>query len=269
MKRTNVKKPLFLLIFVCTLLFVTCTVNAAPKYRNQWLKKEKYGKVLYYDENGKKATGLTKIGKKYYYFSSKGIQQTGWQRIDGNYYFFQIRSGKSGYMITSKKINGITLSKSGKAVYNSTQLRKLNVMIEANKLMSSVTDGNMNKQQKLYKCFERSVAFHYGRSGAFMEYLSNWDVVYAENMLCKKPDGGNCYAFAAGFAYLANAIGYTDVNVVSSGGHGWAEVNGKVFDPDWAKVTGQTNTYFAMDYSLSGISGRPRYKGNRAYVIKI
>lgn len=267
MKKNRLKKPLYLLAFVCMLLFMSCTVNAAPKYQNKWLKMKKYGKVLYYDKNGKKATGLTKVGDKYYYFSSKGIQQTGWQCIDGNYYFFQIRNGRGGCMVTRQKINGITLSNSGKATYNSTQLRKLKIMVEANKVMASVTNANMSKSEKLRKCFERAVNYGYGGRGGFKKTISNWDVVYAEDMFYR--GHGDCYAFAAAFAYLANAVGYTDVNVISSGGHGWAEVNGKVYDPDWAKVTRQTNTYYAMDYSLSGKGGRPRYKGNRVYVVKI
>ena len=79
----------------------------------------------------------------------------------------------------------------------------------------------------------------------------------------KKAD---CFGFGAAFAYLANAVGYK-AYAVSSGGHGWAEVNGRVYDPDWAKVTGKIELYGGMNYNVTG-PGIPRYKGNRLYVKK-
>ncbi|HJB27482.1 MAG TPA: hypothetical protein IAA06_01625 [Candidatus Blautia faecavium] len=56
--------------------------------------------------------------------------------------------------------------------------------------------------------------------------------------------------------------------MISSGGHGWAEISGKIFDPDWALVS-KADTYFAMPYSLSGVQGRPNYAPNRVYVAAV
>ena len=42
---------------------------------------------------------------------------------------------------------------------------------------------------------------------------------------------GDCVSYAAAFAYLANAVGMKKVYVICSGGHGWAEIGGKVYDP--------------------------------------
>ena len=75
-------------------------------------------------------------------------------------------------------------------------------------------------------------------------------------------------SYAAAFAYLANAVGMKKVYVICSGGHGWAEIGGKVYDPDWALVS-SVDSYFAMSYDLSGVNGRPMYRGNRLYVKKI
>ena len=80
----------------------------------------------------------------------------------------------------------------------------------------------------------------------------------------KKAD---CFGFGAAFAYLANAVGYK-AYAVSSGGHGWAEVNGRVYDPDWAKVTGQISLYCGMNYNTRG-ANIPLYQPNRVYVKKI
>lgn len=45
-------------------------------------------------------------------------------------------------------------------------------------------------------------------------------------------------------------------------------VDGRVYDPDWAKVTGKIELYGGMNYNVTG-PGIPRYKGNRLYVKKI
>ncbi|MDY3917896.1 MAG: hypothetical protein SOZ59_02695 [Candidatus Limivivens sp.] len=57
-------------------------------------------------------------------------------------------------------------------------------------------------------------------------------------------------------------------NLCPSGGHGWVEINGKVYDPDWALVS-KVDSYFGMSYDLSGVNGRPNYKANRYYTVKI
>ena len=64
---------------------------------------------------------------------------------------------------------------------------------------------------------------------------------------------GDCVSYAAAFAYLANAVGMKKVYVICSGGHGWAEIGGKVYDPDWALVS-SVDSYFAMSYDLSGVN---------------
>ena len=143
-------------------------------------------------------------------------------------------------------------------------------MVIANQVMRQVTRRNKSKPEKLWKCYLRAVNYNYGGGGNdydFRYYYSNWEVSYAEDMFYR--GAGDCFAFASAFAYLANAIGSFDAKVISSGGHGWAEIKGKVCDPNWAKVTEQTERYYRMDYGLSGVDGRPYYRGNRAYVITI
>ena len=83
-----------------------------------------------------------------------------------------------------------------------------------------------------------------------------------------KEGHGNCYANGAAFAFLANAVGYKECYAVSSGGHGWAEVNGRVYDPSWSLID-KRNSYFGVSFDLSGKGGRPNYKRARRYVAKI
>ena len=225
--------------------------------------------TYYYDENGHTVKGLVTIRGKKYYFNEKGIQQNGWQKIKGDYYFFQIRNGCYASMVTSRRVNGIYLTKSGEARYNSEEKRKLNLMVTANQVMRRVTKRNMSKPEKLWRCYLKAVSYGYGGTGNdydFRYYYSNWDVSYAEDMFYR--GHGDCFAFASAFAYLANAVGF-EAKVISSGGHGWAEIKGEVCDPNWAKGTGHIERYYRMSYDLSGVDGRPYYRGNRAYVITI
>lgn len=251
----------------CCFLFSTSAFAASGK-QNRFDRKAS-GNIYYYDQSGHIVKGLVTIRGKKYYFNEKGVQQNGWQKIKGNYYFFQIKNGFGAYMVTSQYVNGIYLTKNGKARYNSEGQRKLNIMVAANQVMHQVTKPSMSKSEKLWQCYMKAVNYHYGSLGNhydYRHYPSNWDVGYAENMFYR--GSGNCFAFASAFAYLANAVGYK-ANVVSSGGHGWAEINGKVCDPDWGKVTKQYSRYYLMDYNLSGIAGRPRYKGNRAFIVTV
>ena len=62
------------------------------------------------------------------------------------------------------------------------------------------------------------------------------------------------------------STGYKSCRAVSSGGHGWAEIDGDVYDVEWTRVTGYR--YFAFPYSKSG-SGAPAYASNRTYVVQI
>lgn len=268
MKKLKVFSISAILIAICCSLFFSASVFAASKYRDKFNRKPS-GNIYYYDENGHTVKGFVTIRGKKYYFNEKGIQQNGWQKIKGNYYFFQIRSGSAASMVTSQRVNGIYLTKSGKARYNSEEKRKLNLMVTANQVMHHVTKKNMSKPEKLWKCYLKAVSYGYGGTGNdydFRYYYSNWDVSYAEDMFYR--GHGDCFAFASAFAYLANAVGF-EAKVISSGGHGWAEIKGAVCDPNWAKGTGNIERYYRMSYDLSGVDGRPYYKGNRAYIITI
>ena len=207
---------------------------------------------------------MTVKGKKYY-FDSKGVLRTGWRKINKKYYFFRQYNTRAGYMVTSSKVNGIRIRKNGSAVYNKTQLAKLNLMVKASQTVDRVTNNRMTREQKLKACFRYIVSCNYGDGGDFVGG-SNWDVYYGSRVLSRRR--GDCFGFGCAVAYLADAVGYTSY-AVSSGGHGWAEVNGKVYDANWAKVTGKIDWYCGMSYDLSGRGGRPNYKPNRAYVKRI
>jgi hypothetical protein len=49
---------------------------------------------------------------------------------------------------------------------------------------------------------------------------------------------------------MAKAIGYTNIYACTSGGHAWAEVNGLVYDPEWARHRNYS-TYFGVSYNAN------------------
>lgn len=217
--------------------------------------------------SGEKLTGMQKIKGKYYYFSSKGVQQTGWQKIGNDYYYFRIQKGEAGYRLSSRTINGISIRSDGKASLSGGAGEKVRLLAKANSIVSSVSNLQMSDTQRLRACFVYAVRnFTYRDIGDFYAG-ADWDRYYARYFL--EYGYGDCFAAGAGFAYLAAAAGFHNVNAVSSGGHGWADVEGKVSDPDWAWVNNNIDGYFHISYDLSGVGGRPYYSGNRAYVKQI
>ncbi len=231
--------------------------------KGEWVVKNQR---TYYQIDGKKQKGLQRINGKTYFFDSRGIQRTGWQKLEGDFYFFEIANGKKGYMKTSTKINGITLKKNGKAKLTKNSTEKLEVLIKANKIVEKVTKPGMSKSEKLKKCYQYAMKqFQYRGSPKFYK-TSKWELDYALDMFDE--GHGSCYAYGAAMAFLANAVGYEDCYAISSGGHGWAEIDGNVYDISWELVD-KKHTYYALSYSLSGVDGRPNYQGGRVYIKKI
>ncbi len=265
MKNLKLKKKVWpVLLALCALLLFCVPVSAAKTYKKQWQTVK--GRCCYYDANGNKATGLKKISKKWYYFDASGVQHTGWQKVGNYYYFFTIDKAKKGSMVKGKTVNGVYLnSASGRAKITGDIKEKLDLMIEANKAVESITDWTMSRTARLLAAFNYSKTAYGESSWRSFSPVKNWDRLYAGDMFYR--GRGNCCSYAAVFAYLANAVGY-EAYVISSGGHGWAEINGRVFDPEWS-LHSKADTYFSMSYDLSGVGGRPSYKNNRVYVIKI
>ncbi len=250
-------------MFVCLLavLMLAAPVSAKVRYRNQWVTDSK-GNTSYYNAKGKKLKGMQKIKKKYYYFDKKGIQRTGWQKVNNNYYFFTIAAKSKGSRVSSTTVNGVRLKANGKAKLNAYSRRKLALMVEANEIVSGITNGKMTKEQKLKAAFEytKKKLRSFNRGG--FQSAGDWDMFYAE--IAFRTGRADCYSYGAYYAYLANAIG-AKASAVSSGGHGWAEVDGKVYDPNWAKAS-SVDSFCGMSYNLSGVGGRPNYKAAKYYV---
>ncbi|MCQ2508535.1 MAG: hypothetical protein MJ097_07105 [Dorea sp.] len=260
----KLRHALFLLVLIQIFVFAAFPNTAKAAHKNEWVTVNE--KMVYYGANGKKVTGIQKIGKSQYYFNSSGVQRVGWQKIDEDYYFFRIANGTGGYMLRGKTQNGIELKSNGKASLTSEAKKKLTVLVKAQKLVEANTKPLMTTSEKLKAMWKVIIKYKYLGSPAFNS-KGSWDVTYAKAMFTDKH--GSCYHYAAAFAYLANAVGCKDCKAVSSGGHGWAEVNGYIYDPSWQNVDGANHSYYRVDPKLSGKGGRPQYSTHRTYVKKI
>ena len=220
----------------------------------------------YYYVNKKRVHGFRKINGKTYYFDKKGAQHTGWQKINGKYYFFKIGKGKKGYLVKNKTVNHIKLGKKGTAKNVKKNKKRLSVLIEATRIVEKVTTPDMKKSKKLKRCFDYVVENYAYRGSPDFVMTKDWEVDHAYYMAFN--GRGVCYHYGAWFAFVANACGYKECYAVSSGGHGWSQINGMITDVSWARVDKKHN-YFQMDIDLSGKDGIPNYKRYGQYFKKI
>ncbi len=232
--------------------------------------KHTVGSKSYVFKEGKLCNGFVTVdGKTYYYNSSGKIVKDAvvGNKTDGYYY-----AGKDG--VITYKFNGIAKNDKGywycknskvdftyrnAVTYNKEDWLVLNgkaTKVETEKdrtlfrafkeLEKCIDDDSMTKSEKL------KVAFKYVQ-GAYTEknpriphyHGDGWVELYANDMFVDRT--GNCCSYGAAFAYMAKAIGYEEVYACNSGGHGWAEIDGKVYDPEWGRHK-KDKSYFGLDY---------------------
>lgn len=193
--------------------------------------------VAYTFSKGKIRQGFVTInGGKYYYNSQGVLQKNGIVGNSKDGYYYADKNGKvnTGYRgaVTSGGADWIVFG--GKATKVTTETNR--TMFRALKLASKITNSGMTKAQKLRACYVHIRDGYVEYNTRVPDYTGmDWPVVYANDIFVRK--GGDCLSCAAAFAYLAKAVGYDNVYGCHSGGHGWAEVDGKIYDPEWERHT--------------------------------
>ena len=207
-----------------------------------------------------KITGWTEIGDKTYYFNPDGtitagdsVLNTAYNGVTASWYL------KNGELLKSFRgalnIGGtdyiITEGKAQKVV---TEADK--TLFRAYKAVEKATTPDMTKEQKLKACFDYCKREYYEYRPRTPHYKGmDWPIVYANDMFIV--GGGNCLSYGAAFAYMAKAIGYEEVYCCHSGGHGWAEIDGLIYDPEWS-LHHSAHTFFALSYDV--VYGGQNYK---------
>lgn len=203
------------------------------------------GKTLNFT-NGLILKGLVKQNGKYYFYNSEGILQK--NGIVGNSktgYYYANKNGVIDMTFRDgiKYKNTLWIVQNGKAKKVTTEYDK--TLYRAFVMVRACTNKSMTKEQKLLASFRYIQKITVERNPRIPHYTGkNWHLIYANDIFVNKT--GNCMSYGAAFAFMAKAIGYTDVYCCNSGGHGWAEVNHLVYDPEWD--IHHKNSFYAISY---------------------
>lgn len=208
----------------------------------------------YYSSKGKKTRKLTKQT-----LYVKGKLYTGYY-MDKENKMYQVKkgictpvntilaAGTAYYNHNTGTISSLqkpTLYINGKGI-EGMSAESLATLQRAQAVVARITNESMTKEQKLKICFDYVKNAYPEIKPRIPHYTGmDWPVVYANDMFVR--GAGNCCSYAAAFAYMAKAIGYEEVYCCNSGGHGWAEIDGLVYDPEWSKWHHVYN-YFALSY---------------------
>ena len=219
--------------------------------------------------DGKVRQGYVKIGNDTYYYNSDGVMlkdclvgssAEGFRyagkngKIDFNftgvaknsYGYWYLEKGKLDFTIrTAATYGGYDWNvENGRATKVTTEKDK--TYHRAFVLLDKVCDRSMSKSDKLWKMFRYIQNAYTELNPRIPHYHGDgWEIIYANDMLVNGK--GNCISYGAEFAFIAKAIGYDNCYACHSGGHGWAEIEGKVYDPEWGRHFFD-NTYFGIDY---------------------
>lgn len=246
---------------------------------------------MYDVKNGTRTlvTGMLEAGTKYYSYNAKKARKLPRQalyvrgKIYSGYYLdpedkmnsvsegtctlvnTALNAGTKYYSYHAKRtlsLPQMTVYVYGKAMEGMSP-ESLATLQRAQAVVASITNEGMAKEEKLRACFEFVKTYRGGRPRIPNYTGMDWPVVYANDMFVN--DGkGNCFSYAAAFAYMAKAIGYEEVYACHGGGHGWAEVDGLIYDPERNKFDPSFHYYGVsydektkVDYKGSIAAGQP------------
>lgn len=106
------------------------------------------------------------------------------------------------------------------------------LMVKAYKYVNSITNASMTKEQKLRICFDNFINYREVLVYFPVYTGTDWPQVYANHFF--DTWSGDCLTYASAFAYMAKVIGYDNVYALNSTGHGWAEINDTIYDPEFS-----------------------------------
>lgn len=96
------------------------------------------------------------------------------------------------------------------------------------------TNSSMTRDEKLRAAFDYIKSDDNFLEGVLHDPPYNeldWPVVCANDLFVEGM--GDCFSYGAAFAFMGKAIGCENCYACNSGGHGWAEIDGKAYDPEW------------------------------------
>lgn len=122
------------------------------------------------------------------------------------------------------------------------------------------TTSDMTREEKLRASFLYIQDDNHYLEGVLHDPPYNemdWPVVCANDLF--KQGMGDCFSYGAAFAFYGKAIGFENCYACNTGGHGWAEIDGKAYDPEFDMHN--------HEYSHYGVA--PEDENNVAYFTSI
>ena len=156
-------------------------------------------------------------------------------------------NGKIDYKLRAPvTVNGVAYNVlDGKAYKVDTAEER--TLYRALKLANRVAKRSLPKEQRLKILWDYIKGAYVEKNPRIPDYTGmDWPIIYADDLLVNGV--GNCLSYAAEFAFLAKAIGYDNVYGCHSGGHGWAEIDGLIYDPEWS-MHHFTYNYYGITYN--------------------
>lgn len=208
-------------------------------------KKDKKGYKYFKakDKKERKKKGFFTYKGNVYYKDKTGKIKTGWFKYKKNYYYLDRTTGK---MTFSDEVNDVWVNKYGVAKPLGYKAERIDVFIQARKVIEETSDPKDSKSEKLYKAYDYLGNFIYVRHRTYREAAASnpidWDIVFANDMFLDDKHGC-CVSSSAAFAYTAVELGYTNVSLCCDGEHSWVDIDGRLYDLIFAK-----NKSFELNY---------------------
>ena len=177
--------------------------------------------------------GFVNVNGKSYYYDAQGVlQKNGIVGSDADGYYFADAEG----VIDTGYCDGVSADGTdwnvieGKAAKVSGDSDAM--LHHALQAVAKCTNSGMTRDEKLKSAFDYiKTAYLEGVRHDPPYQELDWPIVYAEDIFVYGK--GDCFSYGAAYAYMAKGIGCENVYACNSGGHGWAEVDGKFYDPEW------------------------------------
>lgn len=234
-------------------VLISAECTAEGKITIRWKKAAGATNYIIYRKNAK--------GKWEQIKNIKGANMIGYTHVTsekfpivtGNTYTYTVRS-----YTTTGNTKGL-YDKNGKKVKAETAIavESAATLERAKQIVASITNPGMSSSQKLKACFDWVISKPYMTWRKF-ENTPGWPALYANDHFIR--GRGNCHADASAFAYLAKALGYTNVYVCTDADgttwdtpHSWTEINGLVYDPLFAEAKNYYR-YYGVSYRTYELS---------------
>ncbi len=218
----------------------TGMLDAGTKYYNYKAKNRRLSKQMLYVE------GAVYNG---YYFGSDNRMY-----LLSNGTYTPVDTALSmGTAYYSSKDNMIQTLPSDKVYMDGKALESLSprgiaAFQKARAIVQSVSGPADSKADKLYKCYLWIKRCPYIQFRTTLDAIKadpvDWDSTFANDIFDK--GSGCCASLACAFAYMAKACGYEKVTICSDSEHAWVDIEGRLYDPLFAR-----DRNFSLNYNAA------------------